>query len=327
MKKLLLSACFIAICLFSFSQKNKTKTDTTILTADEVKALNKQLGIDSSTFLRSSAHTACNCIDSIDQAEKDKKKKLEGFSACIDNAAFVYEGLLGILSNKFTLTIDKDSKAHKQFYYDIERWLKDSCKTLNVVINSNDIEREKSFSNNPEATNAYNKGVILMSDENYTDAIPWFEKAVSLDSEFAFAWDNLGISYRKMNNLGKAEAAYKSSLKVDPGGKTPLQNLAVVYQMQNKSDEAIATYKEILKYYPDDPEVFYGIAMVYFNVKKDMEKALDNMCAAYNIYVEQKSPFRSDAEKVINMIYSQLKKENKEDVFFRILKEHNIKTN
>jgi hypothetical protein len=81
------------------------------------------------------------------------------------------------------------------------------------------------------------------------------------------------------------------------------------------------------KQYPNDPEVYYGIGLIYLSGKNDMENALQNMCKAYNIYVEQKSPYRTDAEKVINMIFGIMKKDNKEEAFNRILKENNIKSN
>jgi len=67
--------------------------------------------------------------------------------------------------------------------------------------------------------------------------------------------------------------------------------------------------------------------MVYYNNKKDWENALDNMCKAYNLYVAQKSPYRSDAEKLISLIHGQMKKENKEDKFNKILKDNNIRSN
>jgi tetratricopeptide (TPR) repeat protein len=137
----------------------------------------------------------------------------------------------------------------------------------------------------------------------------------------------LEYRYRKTSKYEKAETAYKKSLQVDPRGKTALQNLPVVYLHQNKDSEAIAAYKDILNYYPEDPEVFYGIGIVYFTNIKDMENALQNVCKAYNIYASAKSPYRSDAEKVINMIYKEMKKNNQEDVFNRILKENNIKPN
>jgi cytochrome c-type biogenesis protein CcmH/NrfG len=36
------------------------------------------------------------------------------------------------------------------------------------------------------------------------------------DPEFAFAWDNLGISYRRLNNYDKAIDAYSKSIAIDP---------------------------------------------------------------------------------------------------------------
>ncbi|MFB3389754.1 hypothetical protein [Flavobacterium sp. LAR06] len=59
----------------------------------------------------------------------------------------------------------------------------------------------------------------------------------------------------------------------------------------------------------------------------DPEKGLDNMCKAYNLYIEQKSPYRADAEKIIQMIYADLKKVGKEDTFDKILATNNIKSN
>jgi tetratricopeptide (TPR) repeat protein len=316
--------------LCSFAQKKKNEK---VLKGDEAKALLNQVPFDSTVFLQETGEVACNCIDSVNKSEKNKEKKLAAFSKCIDEQAQAYqlaEKILGTMkgtSNKIELNINESSDEHKHYYYKIERWLRDSCATLNRIINSNDEARDKSFSTNQEAMKAYYKGVEFLKQENYDGAIPYFEQAVKLDSEFAFAWDNLGISYRKTNKLELAEAAYKASLKADPGGKTALQNLAVVYQYQKKYDEAIVAFKEILKYSDEDPETYYGIGLVYYNNKEDMEEALKNMCKAYNIYVSQKSAFRSDAEKVINLIYARMKKDKKEDVFNRILKENNINAN
>jgi tetratricopeptide (TPR) repeat protein len=338
MTKILLFALSCAFVTPVFSQKNKDKnkdSDKVVLTGKEAEDFMKQIGIDSAFHLKQAASSACNCIDSVDDAEKNKNKKFEGFSTCIDNVVIVYQMMLQLSksnkssekNNVMNIAVDKESDTYKLHYFQIERRLMDSCNTLKQAIASDNDAREKSFSENPEALKVYFEGVEFLKKEKYAESIPYFEKAVALDPEFAFAWDNLGICYRRTGKLDKAEAAYKSSLKVDPAGKTALQNLAVVYQMQKRDDEAIAAYKEIVKYYPNDPEVYYGIAMVYYTNKKDWENALDNMCKAYNIYIEQKSPYRSDAEQVINLIAREMKKENKEDKFNKILKDNNIRSN
>lgn len=312
----------------TYAQKNKKHKK---LNDQQTKAVLDQLALDTNYFLRSSGLEACECIDSVDKAESNYEKTLEGVAACINKQVSAYEigvQMASILKNpgkeNQILVSQEGSDRYKQTYYEIERWLKDSCKEMNEAIGRLDQGGEHAISKNPEAYEAYKTGVPLMQAEKYAECIPWFEKAVAIDSNFVFAWDNIGVSYRRLGNLEKAEAAYKKSLSIDPSGKTALQNIAVVYMHQGKVKEAIDGYTEILKHYPGDPEAYYGISIVYLEVKKDWLSALDYMCKAYNLYIEKKSPYRSDAEKVINMIYKQLKKENKEEDFYRILKENNI---
>jgi len=306
MRLLLLLTCS-ALSLTAISQK----PGETVITGDAAKQIMEQINIDTTAFLREASVNACKCIDSVDRAQSDRTKKMEGFSECIDKETGTYQLVAKLWKsmksagkeNNIELAVDKNSNEYQRYYYEIERWLKDSCKVLNNAIATYDETNHKSLSKNPEAMAAYSKGLETFKNEDYAASIPWYEKAVKIDPEFVFAWDNLGISYRRTGKLDKAEAAYKSSLK------------------------AIKCYNEMQKYYPDDAEVYYGLALVYINNKKDWETGLDNMCKAYNIYAKEKSAYRSDAEKVINSIYTQMKKDNKEEVFNRILKQNNISPN
>jgi len=311
----------------------QVETDKKTLTGPEAQAMFSRVGIDSARFLRTAATDACACIDSLGSLEPDKKKKIDGFAGCIDRATSGYQLAVKLLasmaggSKEITISTSKTSAEYQRYYYDIERWVNDSCKAFKTAIKSNSEEKEQSISKDQVALQAYDKGVRLLRTEKYEDAIPFFESAVSKDDKFGFAWDNLAVCYRQTGKYEKAEKAYKISLQLDPQGKTALQNLPVVYMLEKKPDDAIAAYQEILRYYPDDPEVYYGIGIVYFTNLKNMEKALDYVCNAYNIYVKEKSPYRSDAEKVINKIYVEMKKDNKEDVFKKILKDNNITPN
>ncbi|MES1181676.1 MAG: tetratricopeptide repeat protein, partial [Flavobacterium sp.] len=172
----------------------------------------------------------------------------------------------------------------------------------------------------------YNKGIEYVNKEKYEDAIPYFKKAVSIDPKFAFAWDNLGISYRKTSQYDKALEAYNKSLEIDPEGKMPLQNIPVVYQYLEQYDKALDAYDNLLKVSPNDPETFYGKGLIYTYYKKDHEKALAMMCKAYNLYATMNSPYRVDAQKIIQTLYSEMKKDGKEETFNKILKENNIST-
>ena len=160
--------------------------------------------------------------------------------------------------------------------------------------------------------------------KNYEKAKDLFEKAVKEDPEFAFAWDNLGLSYRRLNNFDKAMDSYEKSLEIDPKGMMPLQNIAVVYEYKKKYKKAITAYEKLAELDKNNPEVYYGIGNIYTTYIKNYETGLENMCKAYNLYIEQKSPYRTDAEKIISIIYAEMKKQGNEDKFNQILKANNI---
>ncbi len=297
---------------------------------------------DSTALLKSLSDKACLCVDSIYVTNKTKEELANEISACINrhvSTLQMVEKLMNIskltenateVDGKKQINIDintnENSNEFKKYYYKIERYMMKHCPSLSEKMAANDIISERSFSQNEKALKYYGKGVDAEKEENYKKAVEYFEKAVKEDPQFAFAWDNLGINYRRLNNFDKAIECYKNSLDIDPYGMMPLQNIAVAYQYKKEYDKAIKAYEKLATIDKDNPEIFYGIGNIYALYLNDLEKGLNNMCKAYNMYVTQKSPYRADAEKMINMIYGEMKEKGKEDVFNKILEENNIST-
>lgn len=330
MKKI---AVFLGCILTGFCCDAQAKDSAVTLNQEQTRELMQQILPDSLKLLNTSADNACKCIDSIKvtvgKSPDDYSKEIK---VCIDKEVGSYEISLLVLSslktgnNKLELNTNKNSAVYISHYRDIERQLRDSCTALKKVLFTNDKTTSNSVSENKEALREYNKGVKLLKEENYAEAIVFFEKATLLDPAFAFAWDNVGICARRLGDYNKAIEAYKKSMAADPAGITPLQNLPVAYEYLKKYDEAIEAYGNFLRQHPDDPEAYYGIGRVYVLFKNDMEKGLDNMCNAYNLYVKMNSPYRVDAEKMISIVYKEMKKQDKLDVFNRILKAYHIST-
>jgi tetratricopeptide (TPR) repeat protein len=203
----------------------------------------------------------------------------------------------------------------------------DNCKALKRKIGSSDLENYFSVSKNPKAQKLYSKGIKESEKENFRKAITYFQKALEVDSLFAFAWDNIGICNRRLENYDEAIYAYNKSLKLDPMGLMALQNIAVAYRYKKEYDKAIAAYERLAELDTKNPEVFYGIGLIYAFNLNDLEKGLDNMCKAYNLYIEQKSPYRTDAEKMIGYIYNDMKKQDKLEIFNQILQKYKIALN
>lgn len=308
----------------------------------------------SKEFVKTFSDNACKCVDSIDVSDKSNDEVAILISNCIKRQTGAYQlssKLLGVIDieddakvekgekkkkkkkkkkeNKqiiINIDIDEDSDEFKKYYYEIERYMMDNCTSMKNKVASQNKTSSKSYSDNEKALEYYSKGAEELENENLTKAVEYFEKTVALDPEFAFAWDNLGLCYRKLNNFDKALECYNKSLEIDPNGSMPLQNIPVVYIYKKEYAKAVEAYEKLAKLDENNSEVFYGIGMIYATYLNDYEKGLENACKAYTIYVAQKSPYRVDAEKLINSIYFEMKNQGKEEKFNEILKANNIST-
>jgi tetratricopeptide (TPR) repeat protein len=299
--------------------------------------------VGSETLLKELAENGCKCVDSIRTYNRRENEIAIDISDCIDKQIGAYQ--LGskllqidVLKEKapekdgkkqvdISFNTSEYSDEYKKYYFEMERYMMENCSSVKEKIATSEKQSAKSFSDNKKAIEYYNKGMNQSKKENFEKAVEYYEKALKEDPEFAFAWDNLGVCYRKLSNYDKAIECYKKSLEIDPKGLMPLQNMALVYQYKKEYYKAIEAYGKLAEIDKDNPEIYYGIGNVYATNLQDYEKGLENMCKAYNLYVYLKSPYRTDAEKIISIIYVEMKKQGKEEKFNQILKDNNITQN
>ena len=306
-------------------------------TSQEIKKPNSE------NLLKELAANGCKCIDSISTYNKPKTEVATEISDCIDKQTGAYQMgsklakidelketavvVNGEKQINISINFDKNSAEYKGYYYELERHMVKTCNSLKEKMATNGKQSNKSFSENKKALELYSKGLDEMKTEKFAKAIEYLEKSLKEDPEFAFSWDNLGLCYRKVDNYEKALESYKKSLEIDPNGLMPLQNIAIVYQFKKEYQNAIKAYEKLAVLDKNNPKIYYGIGNIYATNLNDYRNGLDNMCKAYLIYIEQKSPYRTDAEKIINSIYQEMKKQGKEDEFNEILKANKISQN
>jgi len=312
--------------------------------AQEKSENNTEVQIDKKKLLAELSQSACKCIDSIETAEKSKDSISSEIHNCIDKHVGAYQMGVKLASIKdlektaktgddgkkqidISINVNPNSNEYKEYYYEMERYLVVNCPSVKKKIAANDKVSEKSISKNSDAIKYYNMGLAESRKEDYEKAIEYYKKAVVFDPEFAFAYDNIGISYRKLNKFDEAIEAYEKSLKIDPKGATPLQNIAVAYLYKKDYKKAVKAYEKLAELDDQNPEVYYGIGNIYTQYLFEYEKALENLCQAYNLYVAQKSPYRTDAETLIQIVYREMKKQGKEALFNSILEKHHISGN
>lgn len=298
---------------------------------------------ENNELLKELAENGCKCVDSIDARNKSKEALSLEISKCINEQASAYQlgsklGSIGELEKnakrkggkkkvEITINTNEDSKEHKKYYFELERYMLLNCQSLKQKMAASEDEDEKSMSTNPLAISYYNQAIEESEKKNYREAILLYRKATDVDSTFVNAWDNMGICFRRLDEYDKAIEAYKRSLEINPNGLMPLQNIAVAYRYKGDYLNAIKAYENLSEVDTNNPEVYFGLGQVYALNLNEYEKGLDNICKAYNLYISQKSPYRSDAEGMINLIYNEMKKLGKEDEFNRILELNNIAPN
>ncbi len=87
---------------------------------------------------------------------------------------------------------------------------------------------------------------------NFPRAKELLEKANSLDPEFYFSYNDLGIVLMKMNKFGDANAAFSVALAINPESVEINTNIAQSLVMMGKSNDAEGYAKKALSLAPDN---------------------------------------------------------------------------
>lgn len=127
----------------------------------------------------------------------------------------------------------------------------------------------QSFTQNPDAYNAYLKGHYLLRSRtkpNLDASLVQFNKAIALDSTFAEAYAGRAQNYYLFTSegylpetpsLNKAETNALKAIRLDPENGQAYATLANLYRARNQWEQAITTYQIALRFRPKDALINY----------------------------------------------------------------------
>ena len=84
----------------------------------------------------------------------------------------------------------------------------------------------------PVAKAAYDRGLDFLHNEQYSESIAEFKKAIALESKYKEAHHGLGLAYLQMGNLREAEKAVTAALRIDANYQPALKLLDAIKQKQ-----------------------------------------------------------------------------------------------
>ncbi len=136
--------------------------------------------------------------------------------------------------------------------------------------------------------------------KNYEKAAAYFEKSYKVIPS-AETLNNIGLSYRLLNNYDKAIELYRQSILHNPKFANAHLNLGIAYYNVKQPNKAIESYLTAIKCMPDNVDTYYNLGNAYKQIHKNelaqeaYKKAIElnpNFAAAYSnlgvTYVESK---------------------------------------
>ncbi|HXX99541.1 MAG TPA: tetratricopeptide repeat protein [Candidatus Limnocylindrales bacterium] len=138
-----------------------------------------------------------------------------------------------------------------------------------------DMPLERATTPVPAALKAYALARAAVREKGDLEAVPYYKKAIDLDSRFAMARSGLAVSYYNLNQMAQAsdeirqayEAGDRQTLRERLNIKTLYYDLA-----QGDIEKAIGGYKEYIRLYPHDDVALGNLSSEFF-VLGDYEQA------------------------------------------------------
>ncbi|MEJ2076981.1 MAG: FG-GAP-like repeat-containing protein [Acidobacteriota bacterium] len=119
-----------------------------------------------------------------------------------------------------------------------------------------------------------NKGVALLDQYKFKEAIPQFEKLVELDSGVVPGQVNLAIAYFYDQKYTKAQETARRVLEADPKEIHALFVLGLIYRNEDEVKQAIDAFTSVHEQDPRDPSTNYYLGRLFMQ-ERDYSKAAD----------------------------------------------------
>ena len=113
------------------------------------------------------------------------------------------------------------------------------------------------------ANNQLIAGVKMLQKGRTEDAIPFFKRAVAMDSSSIDAYNYLGNTYLKLNKNDDAIATFKKLVAMKPFDKDSAVTLGNAYAQAKKYADAEISYKKAVSLAPNDNLARYSLGQTY----------------------------------------------------------------
>lgn len=156
------------------------------------------------------------------------------------------------------------------------RRLREDLGESSSSIRKYDVPLERATTPIPASLKAYQEARKMIREKGDLEAVPFYKRALELDSRFAVAHSGLAVSYYNLNQMGKASEEVRQAYEAgDRQTYREHLNIATLYYdlAQGDIEKAIAGYKEYIRAYPRDDVAMGNLSSEYFVIGDYAEAA------------------------------------------------------
>ena len=183
---------------------------------------------------------------------------------------------------------------------------------------------EKAIEISPQDDFYYNLGEVLVTLEEWDDAIAAFKHVLKNDLNDGNCYFNLGLCYYKKDEYNLATDAFQKAVELNPQDIFAYFYLGNIYQSNGLTNFAIENYQKVLAISPDYSWAYFNLAAIAYK-NENLEEAKDYLLKTIQYNDQDIEAYKlltkilikeNEIEEIITILESRLDKEENGDLFY-----------
>jgi eukaryotic-like serine/threonine-protein kinase len=166
-----------------------------------------------------------------------------------------------------------------------------------------DVPLEQATTSSLEALKAHSLGVKASNEKGNAAALPYDQRAIQLDPNFAIGYVAVGVDYASLSELGRASEYFAKAfrLREHASEREKLSITADYYlNVTGELDKAAQTYQEEIESYPRDYGVHINLAGAYTGLGQ-YERATESYRQSHRLAPDNVSPYEGLANSLLSL--------------------------
>jgi eukaryotic-like serine/threonine-protein kinase len=156
-----------------------------------------------------------------------------------------------------------------------------------------DVPLAEATTSSLEALQARSLGLKADNEKGYAAALPYDQRAIQLDPNFALGYNAVGADYASLGELGRASEYFTKAFQLrEHASEWEKLSIAANYyrNVTGELDKAARTYQEAIESYPRRPGAYGNLGIVY-GEQGEYEKAADVTRQALRVVPDLAGPY------------------------------------